>query len=494
MPTARRCASATSTWRPTRRGAAPSTARVRAADGRRLDVRLDGVAADAARAARARRRQRRGDPRRGRGLPQRDRSAGDVETPASAGRRGRSGSAASCAASATSSDRTAVVGISTTRVVEFPPCLRSRPTWSTPLTSIAGPPPSGLRRWTCPRPSRRCGATAASASSNSTASIRPRRRPPCRARTGTSPTVTTSTPAVVHDVFDELNAAFYGETVAVDPPGHARRRRRSWSPTRCTATTRRRSRGWSSTPARTARSPSSSGSSPTATAPRSSCRAVRARPAGGAGHATSPSTSSAPSVWQLGHQQAIGERDSTTLLATVALGGDYARVRTDAKLVGQGASTRQVALYFADGTQMHDFRTLQDHVAPRTTSDLLFKGAVQDTARSVYTGLIRIGQEAKGIDRLPDQPQPHAQRGRLGRERAQPRDRDQRREVQPRRDRRPDRRGAALLPREPRHPARDRRAAGRARASSTRCSTSCRCRPLRRRAARRRSRPSSTGR
>jgi Fe-S cluster assembly protein SufD len=102
------------------------------------------------------------------------------------------------------------------------------------------------------------------------------------------------------------------------------------------------------------------------------------------------------SVWQLGHQQAIGERDSTTLLATVALGGEYARVRTDAKVVGQGASTRQVALYYADDTQMHDFRTLQDHVAPRTTSDLLFKGAVQDTARSVYTGLIRIGHEAKG--------------------------------------------------------------------------------------------------
>ena len=101
-------------------------------------------------------------------------------------------------------------------------------------------------------------------------------------------------------------------------------------------------------------------------------------------------------VWQLGHQQAIGERDSTSLLATVALGGEYARVRSDVKVVGQGASTRQVALYYADETQMHDFRTLQDHVAPRTTSDLLFKGAVQDTARSVYTGLIRIGHEAKG--------------------------------------------------------------------------------------------------
>ncbi len=104
----------------------------------------------------------------------------------------------------------------------------------------------------------------------------------------------------------------------------------------------------------------------------------------------------ATSVWQLAHQQSTGERDSTTLLATVALGGDYARVRTDARVVGQGATTKQVALYYADGDQMHDFRTLQDHIAPRTSSDLLFKGAVQDRAKSVYTGLIRIREDARG--------------------------------------------------------------------------------------------------
>ena len=101
-------------------------------------------------------------------------------------------------------------------------------------------------------------------------------------------------------------------------------------------------------------------------------------------------------VWQISNQQSVGERDSTTLLASVALGGDYARVRTHAKLIGQGASTRQVALYFADGQQTHDFRTTQEHIAPKTNSDLLFKGAVTDQSRSVYTGLIKIGPEARG--------------------------------------------------------------------------------------------------
>ena len=100
------------------------------------------------------------------------------------------------------------------------------------------------------------------------------------------------------------------------------------------------------------------------------------------------------STWMIGHQQTVGHRDSTTRLNTVALGGDYARVRAEVRLVEQGASAQQLALYFASGTQMHDFRTLQRHEAPRTHSDLLFKGAVGGSARSVYTGLIRIEKEA----------------------------------------------------------------------------------------------------
>ena len=71
-------------------------------------------------------------------------------------------------------------------------------------------------------------------------------------------------------------------------------------------------------------------------------------------------------------------------------------MRTEARISGPGGSTRQVALYFAGGEQMHDFRTIQDHDAPHTTSDLLFKGAVQDSSRSVYTGLIKIRKHARG--------------------------------------------------------------------------------------------------
>jgi len=105
-----------------------------------------------------------------------------------------------------------------------------------------------------------------------------------------------------------------------------------------------------------------------------------------------------PRVWLIAHQVARGGRDSSTLLATIALGGDYARVRTDARLVGQGAEGDQIAVYFGEAHQMHDFRTLQDHDAPKTRSNLLFKGAVQGHAQSVYTGLIKVRKDARGTD------------------------------------------------------------------------------------------------
>jgi len=81
--------------------------------------------------------------------------------------------------------------------------------------------------------------------------------------------------------------------------------------------------------------------------------------------------------------------------SVVALGGDYARLRSESRLEGQGAESDLLAVYYGDNAQMHDFRTLQEHAAPRTRSDLLFKGAVEDTARSVYSGLIHLLPEAQ---------------------------------------------------------------------------------------------------
>jgi Fe-S cluster assembly protein SufD len=102
-----------------------------------------------------------------------------------------------------------------------------------------------------------------------------------------------------------------------------------------------------------------------------------------------------PRTWHIGLQRAHLGRDARLRSAAVALGGDYARLRSEARLDAPGAEAEQVAVYFGDGNQMLDFRTLQDHAAPNTRSELLFKGAVEDTAKSVYSGMIRLREEAQ---------------------------------------------------------------------------------------------------
>ncbi|MCU1426399.1 MAG: FeS assembly protein SufD [Actinomycetia bacterium] len=102
-----------------------------------------------------------------------------------------------------------------------------------------------------------------------------------------------------------------------------------------------------------------------------------------------------PRTWHIGLQRALIGRDATLHTSAVALGGAYARLRSEAVLAGEGAESYQLAVYFGDGTQMLDFRTLQDHAAPHTRSDLLFKGAVEDEAHSVYSGLVHLRKPAQ---------------------------------------------------------------------------------------------------
>jgi Fe-S cluster assembly protein SufD len=106
------------------------------------------------------------------------------------------------------------------------------------------------------------------------------------------------------------------------------------------------------------------------------------------------------SWWHIGLQASRIGRDGTLRSFTVGLGGKYARVRTDSDLLGQGGRTALLAAYLGRAHQVFDFRTLQDHHAPRTESQLLFQGAVADQARSVYSGLIRIRRGARGSSAL----------------------------------------------------------------------------------------------
>jgi Fe-S cluster assembly protein SufD len=105
-----------------------------------------------------------------------------------------------------------------------------------------------------------------------------------------------------------------------------------------------------------------------------------------------------PAAWQLGTQRSDVDADATLTGTNAGFGGAYARVRTDCRLVGRGATGNLRAVWFGEGDQHLDFRTFQDHAAPDTTSDLVYKGAVGGRSRSVYTGLIKVRPHARGTN------------------------------------------------------------------------------------------------
>ena len=107
-----------------------------------------------------------------------------------------------------------------------------------------------------------------------------------------------------------------------------------------------------------------------------------------------------PDTWQLAHQASTIGAHATLGSFAVALGGSYARLRTDSALQGESGSSVLRAAFIGRDDQMLDFRTLQDHLAPKTTSDLLFMGAVADHAHSVYSGLIRVRRGAVKSDAM----------------------------------------------------------------------------------------------
>src|ERR1019366_4429036 len=104
------------------------------------------------------------------------------------------------------------------------------------------------------------------------------------------------------------------------------------------------------------------------------------------------------SAWHIARTTGFIARDARLHQAIIGLGAHYDRSRNDAELLGAGASNELRTTFLGSGDQVHDFRTRQFHVAPRTTSKLLSKGAVADRSRSVYTGLIEIEKGAKRTD------------------------------------------------------------------------------------------------
>ena len=94
------------------------------------------------------------------------------------------------------------------------------------------------------------------------------------------------------------------------------------------------------------------------------------------------------------HQKLRLGRDSTGRIGEIGLGGRVGRLDLHVELEGAGSSSEVVGLYFGEHEQVLDYRMLIQHLGRNTSSDVYLKGAVADSAQSVFTGLLRIEKDA----------------------------------------------------------------------------------------------------
>jgi Fe-S cluster assembly protein SufD len=101
------------------------------------------------------------------------------------------------------------------------------------------------------------------------------------------------------------------------------------------------------------------------------------------------------STWNFASHHARVERDAELDWVAGGFGSGKGKVRIQNDLAGPGATSRVTGAYFVDGKQHLDYDTFQEHIAPSTTSDFAFKGALRDEARAVWRGMIRVEQDAQ---------------------------------------------------------------------------------------------------
>jgi Fe-S cluster assembly protein SufD len=99
--------------------------------------------------------------------------------------------------------------------------------------------------------------------------------------------------------------------------------------------------------------------------------------------------------WLFASCHARVERDAELDWVEGGFGSSRGKVWIQNDLAARGATSRVTGAYFADGTQHLDYDTYQLHAAPDTTSDFAFKGALRDTAATVWRGMIRVEEGAQ---------------------------------------------------------------------------------------------------
>lgn len=83
-------------------------------------------------------------------------------------------------------------------------------------------------------------------------------------------------------------------------------------------------------------------------------------------------------------------RDASLFFNEVGLGAKLGRLHLDVDFIGNGSTAKIYGAYFGEEDQTLDYRYFMNHIGMHTRSDMFLKGAVEDDALSIFTGMIRI--------------------------------------------------------------------------------------------------------
>jgi Fe-S cluster assembly protein SufD len=103
-------------------------------------------------------------------------------------------------------------------------------------------------------------------------------------------------------------------------------------------------------------------------------------------------------TWHFSRERALVGPDAALQWTVGGLGARLAKVNQEVALTGQGARAQVNGVMFTTGRQHLAYFTRQDHIAPHTTSDLLYKGGLKDKSRVVWKGMIRVEKDAQRTD------------------------------------------------------------------------------------------------
>lgn len=94
----------------------------------------------------------------------------------------------------------------------------------------------------------------------------------------------------------------------------------------------------------------------------------------------------------------VAERNAQVQNVAVNIGAARARFESQTRIEGAGADVKMYSLTVAEETQEFDQRTYQTHNAPNAVSDLLYKNALLDNSRTIFSGLIKVAEGAQQTD------------------------------------------------------------------------------------------------